>query len=155
MDVNAIIEETSKDAAAEAAKIDADEAAKGSAGEAGKGSAGEDGKGIGDRTDGIPAAGVPGATSVPGSSTAGETVVEDQPSASEAPTPSRYLKIGDNLFVSIPGTASTGVPIEGEAFDEEVIAAAGLKVVDEPSASSSGSKEDQLLQAMSDNFQKL
>ena len=71
------------------------------------------------------------------------------------PPSSRYLKIGDNLFVSISGTASTGAPTEGEAFDEEVIAAARLKVLDEPSASSSGSKEDQLLQAMSDNFQKL
>nr|XP_040256264.1 plectin-like [Aegilops tauschii subsp. strangulata] len=63
--------------------------------------------------------------------------------------------VGHDLFVSIPRTASTGAPTEGEVFDEEVIAAAGLKVVDELSASSSGSMEDQLLQAMSSNFQKL
>ena len=51
--------------------------------------------------------------------------------------------------------ASTRAPTEGEVFDEEVIVAAELKIVDEPCASSSGSKEDQILQAMSDNFQKL
>ena len=43
----------------------------------------------------------------------------------------------------------------GEVFDEEILTAAGLQVVDEPSISSGGSKEDQLLQAMSANFHKL
>ena len=47
------------------------------------------------------------------------------------------------------------MPTEGEIFDEDVITAAGLKISDEPRVSSSGSKEEQLLQAMSDNFQKL
>ena len=76
---------------------------------------------------------------------AAEAVVEDQPSASDMPPSSSYLKVGDNLFVSMPGTASTGVPVEGETLDGDVIAA----------TSSSGPKEEQLLQAMSDNFQKL
>ena len=58
---------------------------------------------------------------------------------------SSYLKAGDNLFVRIPGTASTEVPVEGETFDGDVVAA----------VSSSGPKEEQLLQAMSDNFQNL
>jgi hypothetical protein len=73
---------------------------------------------------------------------ADEAVVEDQPSTSETPPSSRYLKVGDNLFVSIPGTASTGVPTEEEILDEDVIAAAGLKIIDEPRASSSDSKEE-------------
>jgi hypothetical protein len=50
--------------------------------------------------------------------------------------------------------ASTRAPSEGEFFDEEVLAAAGLKIVDEP-RTSGGSKEEQLLLAINDNFQKL
>nr|XP_040251879.1 uncharacterized protein LOC120968926 [Aegilops tauschii subsp. strangulata] len=154
MEVDATIEETAKDVAAEAAKVAADEATKDAHEEATKGSAGEAGKETGDRTDGILAAGAPGATSVPESLASGETVVKHQPSTSEAPTSGKYLKIGDDLFVSILGIASTKAPAEGEVFDEGVIAAAGLTVVDEPGTSSSSSKEDQLLQAMSGNCQK-
>jgi lantibiotic modifying enzyme len=51
--------------------------------------------------------------------------------------------------------ASIGAPTEGETFDEEIITAAGLEIVNEPSVSSSKSEEDQLLQAMGDNFRKL
>ena len=40
-------------------------------------------------------------------------------------------------------------------FDGEVLIIAGLQVVDEPSTTSSSTKEDQLLQAISANFQKL
>ena len=43
----------------------------------------------------------------------------------------------------------------GEVFDDDMLAAAGLEVVDEPSACGGGSKEERLLQAMSANFQKL
>nr|XP_020201662.1 myosin-3-like [Aegilops tauschii subsp. strangulata] len=155
MDIEATIEETAKDTAAEADKVAADEAVKEAHEEAAKGSAGEASKETGSRTNGIPASGAPGATSVPESSAAWEAMFDDQPSTSEAPTSSRYLKIGEDLFVSIPGTASTGAPTEGEVFDEEAITAAGLQVVDEPGAGSGSSKEDQLLQAMSSNFQKL
>nr|XP_020170553.1 uncharacterized protein LOC109756107 [Aegilops tauschii subsp. strangulata] len=116
MDVDIIIGETAKDAAAEAARAAADEAAKGVHEETAKGSAGG-GKKTDDHTDSIPSTGALGATPIP-----------------EPPV---------------------AAPTEGETFDEEVIAAAGLKIVDELRASSSGSKEDQLLQAMSDNFQKL
>ena len=63
--------------------------------------------------------------------------------------------MGEDLFVHLPGTASTGAPVEGEVFDDEVLAAAGLEVVDEPSAGGGGSQEERLLQAMSANFQKL
>ena len=40
-------------------------------------------------------------------------------------------------------------------FDEEVLPAAGLEVVDEPSAGGDGSREERLLQAMGANFRKL
>ena len=66
-----------------------------------------------------------------------------------------YLKVGDDLFVHLPGASSSRAPIEGEVFDEEVLAAAGLEVVDEPSTGGDGSQEERLLQAMSANFQKL
>ena len=58
------------------------------------------------------------------------------------------------MFVHLPGTASTRVPAEGEVFDDEVVAAVGLEVVDEPSASG-GIQEERLLQAMSASFNKL
>ena len=46
-------------------------------------------------------------------------------------------------------------PIEGEVFDEEVLATTGLEVVDEPSGGGNGSQEERLLQAMGTNFWKL
>ena len=65
------------------------------------------------------------------------------------------MRGSDNLFVHLPGMASTGVPVEGEVFDDEVLAAAGREIVDEPSACGGGSQEERLLRAMSANFQKL
>nr|XP_040258271.1 uncharacterized protein LOC109754103 [Aegilops tauschii subsp. strangulata] len=53
------------------------------------------------------------------------------------------------------GTASARAPAEGEVFDDEALATAGLQVIDEPSASGGGSQEEQFLWAMSANFQKL
>ena len=126
MDVDGTIEEIAKDVAAQADEVATDEAAKEAHEEAARGSAGEASEGTGDCIDGIPALGAPGATPVPEPSAAGATVADDQPSTSEAPTSSRYLKIGEDLFVSIPGKASTEAPTEGEVFDEEVIAAAVL-----------------------------
>ena len=137
-DIDTVIEEVAKDAEAdkiaveEAAKTAAEEAAKGPAGEAGKAAAEEAGKG--------PAV---------------EGVVDDQPSSSAASGSGKYLKVADDLFVHLPGTASTRVPTEGEVFDDKALAAAGLEVVDEPSAGGGGSQEEQLLRAMSVNFQKL
>ena len=46
-------------------------------------------------------------------------------------------------------------PAEGEVFDDEALAAAGLEVVNEPITGGGGSEEEQLLRAMSANFQKL
>jgi hypothetical protein len=62
MDVDTIIEETTKGAAAGDDKVAVDEAAKVPQDETIKESAEEAGKEFGDHTDGIPAAGAPGAT---------------------------------------------------------------------------------------------
>ena len=51
----------------------------------------------------------------------------------------------DDLFVHLPGASSSRAPVEGEVFDEEVLAAAGLEVVDEPSTGGDGSQEEWLL----------
>ena len=82
-------------------------------------------------------------------------MVNDQPSSSSASAPSRYLKVGDDLFINISGAVGTTTPIEGEVFVEQILAVVGLQVVDEPSISSGVSKEDQLLQAIGHNFHKL
>ena len=56
-----------------------------------------------------------------------------QPSSHAAPAPGKYLRVGDDMFVRLPGMVSTRAPAEGEVFDDEVLATAGLQVVDEPS----------------------
>ena len=90
-----------------------------------------------------------------GKATAEEEVVDDQPPSSSTLGPGRYLKVGDDLFVHLLGASSSRAPIEGEVFDKEVLAAAGLEVVDEPSAGGDGSREERLLQAKGTNFRKL
>ena len=82
-------------------------------------------------------------------------MVDDQPSSSATSGSGRYLRVSDDLFILLPGSTSTRAPTEGEVFDDEVLAAAGLDVVDEASAGGGGSQEEQLLRAMSANFQKL
>ena len=57
----------------------------------------------------------------------------------------KYLKVGYVLFVCLPGMAGGRAPAEGEVFDDEALAAAGLEVVDEPSACGGGSQEERLL----------
>nr|XP_020173584.1 uncharacterized protein LOC109759167 [Aegilops tauschii subsp. strangulata] len=52
-------------------------------------------------------------------------------------------------------TAGTRAPTEGDVFDDEALAAAGLEVVNEPSIGGGGTQEEQLLRAMSANFEKL
>nr|XP_040256440.1 uncharacterized protein LOC109744165 [Aegilops tauschii subsp. strangulata] len=163
-DIDTIIGEVAKDVEAEATKIAAEEAAKSAAEEAAKGPAG----GAGETAAGGPNKGSAGE---PGKGTAGEpgeaaadeatkesteeVVANDQPSSPAALAPGKYLMVGDDLFIRLPGTASTRAPTEGVVFDDEVLATAGLQVVDEPSAGGGGSQEEQLLRAMSANFQKL
>ena len=131
-DIDTVIEDVAKDIAAEAEKIPTEEAAKGAAEDAAKGPAGEPGKGPAEEA---------GKAAVEEADKAAveEEVADDQPSASAASGSGRYLRVGEDLFVHLPGTASTGAPVEGEVFDDEVLAAAGLEVVDEPSAGGGGS----------------
>ena len=82
-----------------------------------------------------------------GKVSAEEEVVGDQPPSSSTSGPGRYLKVGDDLFIHLPG-ASSRAPAEGEVFDGEVLAATGLKVVDEPGVGGDGSPEEQLFRAM-------
>ena len=81
-------------------------------------------------------------------------MVGDQPPSSSTSGPSKYLKLGDDLFGHLPG-ASSRASAEGEAFDGEVLAAIGIEVIDEPGVGGDGSAEGQLFRAMGGNFRKL
>ena len=98
--------------------------------EAAKAAAAEAGEGSGDRTDGPEAAGAPGATP-----TADPSADAAAP-GSEEPQSGAYLKAGDGVFIKLPWASSSRAPVEGETFDEEVLASAGLALVDAPSSSS-------------------
>ena len=140
-DVGAVIEDVAKAAEADAKKIAAEDVAEGPTREAGKAAAEEAGKG--------PAGEAGGAAAEE------EEVADDQPSSSAASGSSKYLRVSDNLFVHLPGASSTRTPVEGEVFDDEVLAAAGLEVIDEPIIRGDGSQEEQLLHAMGASFWKL
>nr|XP_040256265.1 uncharacterized protein LOC120973990 [Aegilops tauschii subsp. strangulata] len=120
-DIDNVIEEVAKDAEAEATKIAAEEAAKSAAEGAARGLPGK-----------------PAAAEEPGKAAAGEAAAEpaeeevanDQPSSPAAPAPGKYLRVGDDLFVCLPGTAVTRAPAEGEVFDDEALATAGLQALD-------------------------
>ncbi|XP_040256139.1 uncharacterized protein [Aegilops tauschii subsp. strangulata] len=111
-----------------------DEAAKAAAAAAGGGS--------GDRTDDPEAAGAPGAapTTDPSATAAAP--------GSEEPQPGVYLKAGDGIFINLPWASSSRAPVEGEGFDGEVLASAGLTVVDAPSSSSGEPEEERLLRKL-------
>ena len=149
-DVDTIIEGVAKATEADAEKIAAEEAARGAAEDAAKGPAGEAGKAAAEETDNGPSGEAGGAAAQEE-----EEVADDQPSSSAASGSGRYLRVSDDLFVHLPGVSSTRTPVEGEVFDDEVLAAAGLEVVDEPSVGGDGSQEERLLQAMGANFRRL
>ena len=90
--------------------------------EAAKAAAAATGEGSGDRTDGPEAAGAPGATP-----TADPSAAAAAP-GSEEPQPGVYLKAGEGVFINLPWASSSRAPVEGEVFDGEVLASAGLKV---------------------------
>ena len=104
--------------------------------------AAEAGEGSGDRTDGPEAAGAPGATL-----TADPSAAAAAP-GSEEPQPDAYLKAGDGVFIKLPWASSSRAPVEGETFDEEVLASAGLTLVDAPSSSSGEPEEERLLRKL-------
>nr|XP_020200999.1 serine/arginine repetitive matrix protein 1-like [Aegilops tauschii subsp. strangulata] len=115
-----IIKEVAKDAEAEAGKITVEEAAKAATKEAAKGPAGEAGKAA---AKGASEA----ATGAADRAAAEKEVANDQPPSPPAPAPGRYLKVGDGLFIHLPGTAGTRAPAEREVFDDEALATAGLQ----------------------------
>ena len=110
--------------------------------EAAKAAAAATGEGSGDRTDGPEAAGAPGATS-----TADPSAAAAAP-GSEEPQPGVYLKAGDGVFINLPWASSSRAPVEGEIFDGEVLASAGLTLVDAPSSSSNEPEEERLLRKL-------
>ena len=97
-DIDTVIKDVAKAAEAEAEKIAAEEAAKGAAEDAAKGLSGETGEATAGEA---------------GKAAAEEEVVDDQPSSSAASGSGRYLRVSDDLFVHLPGTANTGAPVEG------------------------------------------
>src|SRR3954465_7479955 len=109
--------------------------------EAAKAAAAAAGDGAGDRTDGPEVAGASGAT--PTAAPAAATS-----SGSEEPQPGAYLKAGDGVFIKLPWESSSRAPVEGETFDGEVLASAGLTLVDAPSSSSGESEEERLLRKL-------
>ena len=104
--------------------------------EATKAAATAPGEGSGDRTDGPEAAGAPGAAP-----TADPSAASAEP-GSEEPQPGAYLKAGDDIFIKLPWASSSRAPVEGEIFDGEVLASAGLTVVDAPGSSSNEPEEE-------------
>nr|XP_020173330.1 uncharacterized protein LOC109758880 [Aegilops tauschii subsp. strangulata] len=156
-DTNTIIEEAAADTMAEAEKVTTEEAAETAAENAVEGFVGETGEGAAEEAGKSAAGEVAGKASAKeeaGKASAEEGVVDDQPSSSVASGSGKYLKVSDDVFVHLPGTASVRAPAEGEAFDDEVLAAAGLEVVDEPSAGG-GTQEERLLQIMRASYNKL
>ena len=128
-----------EDAGEEGARGSADDAiaTEGEAGadepagkEATEAAAAEAGEGSGDRTDGPEAAGASGATP-----TADPSAAAVAP-GSEEPQSGAYLKAGDVIFIKLPWASSSRAPMEGEALDGEVLASAGLSIVDAPGSSS-------------------
>src|SRR3954467_3399175 len=110
--------------------------------EAAKAAAAAAGEGSGDRTDGPKAARAPGATPTADPSAAAAV------SGSEEPQPGVYLKAGDGVFINLPWASMSRAPVEGESFDGEVLASAGLTLVDAPSSSSDEPKEERLLRKL-------
>ena len=58
------------------------------------------------------------------------------------------MKAGDDIFIKLPWASSSRAPVEGEILDGEVLASAGLTLVDAPSSSSGEPEEEQLLRKL-------
>ena len=58
------------------------------------------------------------------------------------------MKAGDGVFIKLPWASNSRAPIEGEIFDEELLASAGLTLVDAPSSSSDEPEEERLLRKL-------
>lgn len=143
METEATGEESARGYTDDAAATEEEAGADDPAGEeAAKAAGAGAGEGSGDRTDDPGAAGVQGATR-----TADPSAANAAP-GSEEPQPGAYLKVGDGIFIKLPWASSSRAPVEGEVFDGEVLASAGLTMVDAPSRSSSEPEEEQLLRRL-------
>src|SRR4051812_34977984 len=109
--------------------------------EAAKAAAAAAGEGTSDRTDGLEAAGA-SSTSPPGDPATVAT------SAPEEPQPGVYLKASDDVFIKLPWESSFRAPVKGEVLDGEVLASAGLTLVDTPSSSGGEPEEERLLRKL-------
>src|SRR3954462_9101651 len=109
--------------------------------EAAKAAAAAASEGAGDRTDGLGPAGAPGAAPTTDPASAGA-------SGPKEPQPGVYLKAGDDIFIKLPWESTSRAPVEGETLDGEVLASAGLTLVDAPSSSGGEPEEERLLRKL-------
>ena len=58
------------------------------------------------------------------------------------------MKAGDGVFIKLPWASSSRAPVEGEALDGEMLASAGLSIVDAPGSSSDEPEEERLLRRL-------
>ena len=105
--MDTVVGNIAEEAARDTDEVAADEAAKDAAEDTAAGAAKATGEASAEGTNGGPADGA-------GKASAEEEVVGDQPPSSSTSGPSRYLKVGDDLFVHLPG-ASSRAPAEGLA----------------------------------------
>ena len=146
MDVDSVIEETAKDAAAKAKRIAAEETARRTAAEAAaaKAARAEAAKAAAEAATAEAAKAATAEAAGTGEETA-KKLAEDQPLSSAGPSSSPYIAAGKDSFVSMPGTANIEELAEGRELDGEIITATATS---EP-------KEEQLLQALQESYQKL
>ena len=57
------------------------------------------------------------------------------------------MKVGEGVFIKLPWASSSRAPVEGEILDGEVLASAGLTLVDVP-GSSDEPEEERLLRKL-------
>src|SRR6187401_2127568 len=93
------------------------------------------GEGTGDHTTGPEAAGVSSAA----------------PAADPSASTERsgvYLEAPNGIFIQVPWGSSSRAPVEGETYDGEVLASAGLKIVEAPGGSDEPEEEKLLRQLL-------
>src|SRR3954469_24555881 len=110
--------------------------------EAAKAAAAAADEGSGDRTDD------PGATGATGATPTADPPAAAAAPGSEEPQPGVYLKAGAGIFINLPWASTSRTPVEGESFDVEVLASAGLTLVDAPSSSSDEPEEERLMRKL-------
>src|SRR3954462_6400858 len=142
METEVVVEEDARGHTDDVAATGETDGAEDPAGEeAAKAAAAAAGEGAGDRTDGPEAAGTPGAASTADPASAAALGPEE-------PQPGAYLKAGDDIFIKLPWESTSRAPAEGETLDGEVLASAGLTLVDAPSSSGGEPEEERLLRKL-------